>query len=85
MITMQEMEKELAIYRKNFTAVRLISEADILRTIEARKHNPASRACPCRDGRMTSQGWADDIAGMPKLHRSPGVHGEMQENQARIR
>lgn len=56
MITMQEMEKELAIYRKNFTAVRLISEADILRTIEARKHNPASRACPCRDGRMTSQG-----------------------------
>ena len=77
MITMQEMEKELAIYRKNFTAVRLISEADILRTIEARKHNPASRACPCRDG-------ADDIAGMPKLHRSPGVHGEMQENQARI-
>ena len=70
MITMQEMEKELAIYRKNFTAVRLISEADILRTIEARKHNP---------------GWADDIAGMPKLHRSPGVHGEMQENQARIR
>ena len=29
MITMQEMEKELAIYRKNFTAVRLISEADI--------------------------------------------------------
>lgn len=77
MITMQEMEKELAIYRKNFTAVRLISEADILRTIEARKHNPASRACP--------PGWADDIAGMPKLHRSPGVHGEMQENQARIR
>ena len=75
MITMQEMEKELAIYRKNFTAVRLISEADILRTIEARKHNPASRACPCRD----------DIAGMPQLHRSPGVHGEMQENQARIR
>ena len=56
MITMQEMEKELAIYRKNFTAVRLISEADILRTIEARKYNPASRACPCRDGRMTSQG-----------------------------
>lgn len=56
MITMQEMEKELAIYRKNFTAVRLISEADILRTIEARKHNPTSRACPCRDGRMTSQG-----------------------------
>lgn len=56
MITMQEMEKELAIYRKNFTAVRLISEADILRTIEARKHNPASRACPCRAGRMTSQG-----------------------------
>lgn len=36
MITMQEMEKELAIYRKNFTAVRLISEADILRTIEKR-------------------------------------------------
>lgn len=25
MITMQEMEKELAIYRKNFTAVRLIA------------------------------------------------------------
>lgn len=56
MITMQEMEKELEIYRKSFTKVRLISEADILHTLEARKRNPASRACPCREGRMTSQG-----------------------------
>lgn len=44
MITMQEMEKELAIYRKNFTAVRLISEADIVQLKRAstiRLHAPA--------------------------------------------
>lgn len=50
MITMQEMEKELAIYRKNFTAVRLISEADILRTIEARKHNRVHAPAPAGMG-----------------------------------
>lgn len=76
MITMQEMEKELAIYRKNFTAVRLISEADILRTIEVQAQSGFTR--------LPLPGWADDIAGMPQLHRSTSVHGEMQENQARI-
>jgi len=45
MITMQEMEKELAIYRKNFTAVRLISEAvpcvQLKRASTIRLHAPA--------------------------------------------
>lgn len=50
MITMQEMEQELAVYRKSFTAVRLIGEEEIRRSIQLREEQGGKCVCPCKDG-----------------------------------
>lgn len=50
MITMQEMEQELAVYRKSFTAVRLIGEEEIRRSIQLREEHGGKCVCPCKDG-----------------------------------
>lgn len=77
---MQEMEQELAIYRKNFTAVRLISEEEIRQAIRARDEDASTCVCPCREGPLTGQTCRNCVVNRAYLEKTKKIKLEYSKN-----